>query len=186
MSTRRDLLTRAALIAAGGFFCGIAAAQKPKAKYSNGNALKYIKAYCGQKTNSCGKYLEGEKLSDCAHFVAHCLKAGGITIKATDADGDLCPDNLAFRNVTLIAGLRDTAAKSSNVREIQLSEGIIGDIGFLNLDQPRHAFIVSRPGKYPDAFSVPFVWAHSTSRCDEQLDTNWRQWLSTAFRLEDG
>jgi hypothetical protein len=141
---------------------------------------------CGQKTNACGKYFDGAKLSDCAHFVAHCLNAGGLVIKAAAADGNLCPHNLAFRNVTLIAGLRDIAGNSSNVMEIPLSEGIVGDVGFLNLDQPRHAFIVSRPGKYPDAFSVPYVWAHSTARCDEQLDTNWRQWFSTAFRLEDG
>jgi hypothetical protein len=32
----------------------------------------------------------------------------------------------------------------------------------------------------------PGLKAHSSARCCEEMDTNWRQWLSDAFRLEDG
>jgi hypothetical protein len=45
MTTRRNVLT-AGVAAAGILFGGVAAAQKPRTKYSNGNALKYIKAFC--------------------------------------------------------------------------------------------------------------------------------------------
>jgi hypothetical protein len=179
------VLSAGAVLAASSFH-DTAAGGQSRTKYDNGKAFVYARQYCGQKTNSCGKFFDGEKLSDCAHFIAHCLNAGGIRISATPEDGQLCPDNLAFRNVTLVSGLREFARNYANIREIPLSDGIVGDIGFLQLERPRHAFMVSRPGKYPDAFAVPFVWAHSTARCNEQLDTNWRHWFSTAFRLEDG
>lgn len=154
--------------------------------YRNLNAIAYAKHYCGSENNSCGKYLKGDKLSDCAHFIAHCLHAGGIKITNNDPATALCPDGLAVRNTVIVAELTRLAAQFENVKAIDLGDTILGDIGFLKAERPRHAFMVSKPGPLPDKFNVPFVWAHSTSRCDEQLDTNFRQWLSSAFRMEDG
>jgi len=154
--------------------------------YQNMQAVKYAKAYCSQNNNECGVYLSGSNLSDCAHFLAHCLQAGGITIKKSAAEDPLCPHGLTTRNTVLVDALRALAAKYDNVKEIDLGETILGDVGFLKIERPRHAFLVSKPGPLPGGFNVPFVWAHSSSRCDAQLDTDWRQWLSTAFRLEDG
>jgi hypothetical protein len=152
--------------------------------YSNPKAFGYAKKYCGQKTNECGVYLEGPKKSDCAHFLAHCLNAGGI--KIPDGGQDLCPMGLAVRNVDLVDALNKLAAQYENIKVIDLSEAIIGDVGFLKIERPRHAFMVYKPGTLPGGLDVPYVWAHSDSRCGEQLDTVWRQWFSTAFRLEDG
>src|SRR3569833_400171 len=46
-----------------------------KISYSNTAAIKYAKDYAGRNTNSCGvyNYDPANKLSDCAHFIAHCL-----------------------------------------------------------------------------------------------------------------
>lgn len=154
--------------------------------YSNFKATQFAKEWCGETDNVCGVYLTGANKSDCAHFVAHCLNAGGIRIPNDDPTNLLCPMGLAVRNSTLVAGLRALAANYDNVREIDLADTILGDVGFLNLDKPRHAFMVCKPGPLPGNLNVPYVWAHSDSRCCEQLDTLWRQWFSTGFRLEDG
>lgn len=154
--------------------------------YQNIKAIDYAKRYCGVQNNSCGKYLTGESLSDCAHFLAHCLAAGGIKVMNTDPATAFCGHGLAVRNPVIVAELNRLAGLYENVKPIDLSDTIVGDIGFLRLERPRHAFMVSRPGPYPGNLNVPFVWAHSNSRCDEQLDTEFRQWLSSAFRLEDG
>lgn len=158
----------------------------PRTKYSNLKAFEYADQYCGLNSNSCGKYLEGGNFSDCAHFIAHCLHAGGITILNTDPTTAFCPQGLAVRNTILVPELKKLAGLFDNVKEIDLSETIKGDVGFLNLERPRHAFMVFKPGTFPGNLNVPFVWAHSDSRCMQQMDTNWKQWLSTAFRLEDG
>ena len=158
--------------------------------YDNFKAISYAKQYCGQQNNSCGVYLQGTNKSDCAHFLAHCLAAGGIVVKRSTAEDPDCPHGLTARNTVLEAALKDLAAQYENVREIPLSDGIVGDIGFLQLHRPTHAFMVSRAGQFvvpilPLA-TPPHVWAHASSRCDDQLGTDWRQWFSSAYRLEDG
>jgi hypothetical protein len=158
--------------------------------YENLKAIDYAKFYCGVESNACGVFLAGVGKSDCSHFLAHCLHAGGITIRNPGPAADLCPQGLAFRNPDLVAELRRLAGLYENVKEVDLSETIVGDVGFLILDKPRHSFMVSRPGPLPGPLDVPFVWAHSDKlvegRCDSQVDTRWRQWFSAAFRLEDG
>ena len=151
--------------------------------YKNADAIQYAKDYCGKKDNSCGKYLEGDELSDCAHFLAHCLAAGGI--KITDPSTGLCPLGLAVRNVDLVAGLDKLKDEYENVKRIDMTDAIYGDVGFLKLERPRHAFMVCEPwnGNY---LTTPKVYAHSGARCCEHMDTFWRQWFSDAFRLEEG
>lgn len=155
-------------------------------KYSNPKAYGYAKKYCQSEDNECGVFLSGQNKSDCAHFIAHCLNAGGIVIKNSDPQTKFCPQGLAVRNPVIVDSLRQLATRFENIKEIDLSDTIVGDVGFLTLDRPRHAFMVCKPGQQPGNLNVPFVWAHSSARCCEQLDTNWRQWFSTAFRLEDG
>lgn len=153
--------------------------------YNNFKAISYAKAWCGKEGNACGVFLKGDKLSDCAHFLAHCLAAGGIVIK--DPTTKLCPQGLAVRNVDLVTGLNALAQSFDNVFAIALNDAIVGDVGFLKLERPRHAFMVCEVwNPITDPLGTPKVYAHSTARCCEQMETSWRQWLSDAFRLEDG
>lgn len=163
-------------------------AAQAKTPYNNGKAIKYAKDFCDKENNSCGVYLTGGNKSDCAHFIAHCLAAGGIRVANPDATNRLCPDGLAVRNVDIEAELRRLAGLYSNVREQNLVwDAIVGDIGFLRVERPRHAFMVCEPvntGLTPPP--AVKAWAHSSKRCCEPLDAQWRQWFSSSFRLEDG
>lgn len=153
--------------------------------YKNINAITYAKLYCGQQNNSCGVYLQGGNQSDCAHFLAHCLNAGGINIP--DIDGtNLCPSGLAVRNPTIVAYLRSLAGSYSNVVEVGLTDVIVGDVGFLDIVKPTHAFMICEPFDIGTPYIGPKVYAHSNSRCCEPLDTSWRQFFTTMFRLTDG
>lgn len=76
-----------------------------KIKYDNWASISYAKAWCGRQNNPCGKYLSGANLSDCAHFMAHVLKAGGIEIRNTDPSTAFCPHGLAVRNTVLVPEL---------------------------------------------------------------------------------
>jgi len=73
-----------------------------------------------------------------------------------------------------------------NVVEIGLVDGIVGDVGFLDMGQPTHAFMVCEPFNPGSPLQAPKVYAHSNNRCCEALDTVWRQWFTTMFRLTDG
>jgi hypothetical protein len=159
----------------------------PRHAYTNTKAISHAKQWCGQQSNSCGVYLQGGNKSDCAHFLAHCLDAGGITISDASGAAPLCPKGLAVRNVDLVGELNKLSAAFDNVKKIDLSDAIVGDVGFLKIERPRHAFMVCEvwnPIEHP--LSTPKVYAHSTSRCCEEMDTIWRQWFTDAFRLEDG
>jgi len=160
----------------------------PKTRYKNEDAIAYAKNYCGKKSNSCGIFLEGVNKSDCAHFIAHCLQAGGITIKNPSSDNQLCPQGLAVRNVDLVAELRRLDGLYENVKEIGLTDAIVGDIGFLDRpDRPTHAFMICAPVDLRPMPPPPVkVYAHSASRCGTPMDAQWRQWYSTIFRLTNG
>jgi hypothetical protein len=158
----------------------------PRTPYQNIKAMAYARQYCGKEDNACNTFLKGGELSDCAHFIAHCLAAGGIKVLNTDPQTAFCPHGLAVRNTVIEAELKRLSVAFDNVHAIDLGDTIVGDVGFLQLHRPSHAFMVSKPGPLPGSLNVPFVWAHSTNRCDTQLDTNFRQWLSSAYRLEDG
>lgn len=158
-----------------------------KHPYDNMRAIEYAKKWCNQKGNSCGVYLEGGNKSDCAHFLAHVLAAGGIVIKNPDPGSAFCKAGLAVRNTDIVMELRRLAGAFENIKKIDLNEAIVGDVGFLKLERPRHAFMICEiwnQASHP--LSTPKVWAHSSARCCEEMDTWWRQWLSDAFRLEDG
>jgi len=154
--------------------------------YKNFEAVKYAKNWCSKKDNSCGVYFEGTNKSDCAHYLAHALAAGGIIIKNPDpASRHWCPDQLAIRNTDIVARLKQLAEQYENIFEIDLSDAIVGDVGFLKTIRPSHAFMVCTPwdGRI---LTTPKVYAHSRSRCCERMDAGFKQWLSDAFRLEDG
>jgi hypothetical protein len=174
-----------------------AAAAKPCIPYSNPKAMEYAKKHCAQRENACNTYLKGKNLSDCAHFVAHCLKAGGIEIKRRTGD-QLCPWDLAVRNTDIDAHLAELANKYRNVRAIALEDGVVGDIGFLvganrrGLFSVTHAFMIKENRYQVDNrvipyFEPPLVWAHSAERCPEgeRMDTEYKQYLAKSYRLED-
>lgn len=166
------------------------AAEKPRLTYSNDKATQYARTYCSEEKNSCGVYLNNptEKKSDCAHFVAHCLDSGGLTIKNTDASKTFCPKGLAVTNSDLIAGLQKAAEQYQNVQEVSCDETATGDVGFLNaIIKPSHAFLVCRRPLGPcSAADPPQVWAHTTNRCCDAMEPSWYHVFGTAFRLADG
>jgi hypothetical protein len=158
-----------------------------KIKYDNWKAISHAKAWCSKKENDCGKYLQGGELSDCAHFIAHVLAAGGIVIKNKDPLTAFCPKGLAVRNTVIVEELKQLDQKYENVEEIGLTDAIIGDIGFLDRpDRPYHAFMVCEPVDMTKPFTAPKVYAHSGEKCCEEMGTAWKQWFSTMFRITDG
>lgn len=159
----------------------------PTHPYDNWKAIEYAKSWCDKEDNSCGIYLQGDKRSDCAHFIAHCLHAGGITIINTDPGTNFCPLGLAVRNTVLVPALRNLAKNHSNIKELGLSDTIVGDIGFLDSPiRPYHAFMICEPVDLRKIPAPPAkVYAHSSSRCCEQMNAQWQQWLSTIFRIEN-
>ena len=192
--SRRDFLTAAGTLAAGSLIgCAPSAARVIPAPrltttpYNNWRAISFARTWCGQMTNACGVYLQGGARSDCAHFIAHCLDAGGITIRNPDASNDLCPQHLAIRNTDIVARLKELDRLYTNVTEIGLTDAIIGDYGFLDRpDRPYHAFMICEP---VDLSIMPppavKVYAHSTNRCCEPMSAQWKQWFSTLFRITD-
>lgn len=148
--------------------------------YQIWQAITYAKEWCDKKDNSSGVYLDGENKSDCAHFLAHCLAAGGKKVLNYDPGTKFCKHGLAVRNTTLSKELKRLAGLHENVKIIDLDDAIVGDIGFLKIERPRHAFMVCEPWKWEitNLLSTPKVWAHSSKRCCEEMDTSWRQFFS--------
>lgn len=157
-----------------------------KIKYDNWKAISYAKEYCGKENNVCGVFLNEPNKTDCAHFIAHCLHAGGITIKTSDSQANWCPQGLTVRNTDLVASLRKAASSYENVKEIGLADAIIGDIGFLsNLLRPSHAFMLCQNVDLRDPLKPATVYAHTTNRCCNDMNAEIRQWFATLFRIED-
>ncbi|MEM5495161.1 amidase domain-containing protein [Hoeflea sp. AS16] len=157
-----------------------------KVKFSNWKAITYAKDYCGQTANTCGAYYDQPGKTDCAHFIAHCLSAGGIAIKPGDGSTTDCPAGLAMRNTDLVAALTALATDYDNVQELGISDAIIGDIGFLNnLIRPSHAFMICEPVNLGDPLKPAKVWSHTAARCCGDMGAEIRQWFATMFRITD-
>jgi hypothetical protein len=155
-------------------------------KYDSWKAITYAKNYCGKEDNSCGVFLNEPGKTDCAHFVAHCLAAGGITVKTTDPSANFCPSGLAVRNTDLVAALQRLATQHNNVTEMGMVDAIVGDIGFLsNLRRPSHAFILCEPVDLRDPLKPAKIWAHTANKCCEDTGAEIRQWFATMFRIMD-
>lgn len=152
--------------------------------YNNWRAITYARNYCGRNDNACGVYLNdpSKNLSDCAHFVSHCLHAGGITIK--DPSTTLCPAGLAVRVTDVVSGLRKLADRFDNVKEIDFRDTIIGDYGFLRsfLVRLTHAFMICEPAANPDDYKL---LAHTANRCCQKGEPRWFQDFATGFRITD-
>src|SRR5689334_18752887 len=96
------------------------------AKYDNWKAITHAKTYCGQTNNECGDFYDRPGKTDCAHFIAHCLNAGGITIKPSNPSDTTCPMGLSMRNTDLVAALKKLAKDCDNVSELGMIDAIIG------------------------------------------------------------
>lgn len=158
----------------------------PSTKYDNWKAITYAKKYCDKKDNECGDYYDQPGKTDCAHFIAHCLNAGGIAIKPPHGSDTTCPMGLAMRNTDLMAALKKMAAAYDNVTELPMGDAIIGDVGFLsNLLRPSHAFMLCEPADLRDPLKPAKVWAHTAPKCCEDMHAEIRQWFATMFRITD-
>ena len=155
-------------------------------KYDNTKAISYAKLYALKNDNSCGKYFNDptKKLSDCAHFIAHCLNAGGIKIKNSDPNLQICPDGLSVRVTEIIDSLRKLANEYDNIKEIDFSDAIVGDYGFLRtfLIRPSHAFMICESAVEKKDFKV---FGHTTNRNCEKSEPSWYHDFYTAFRVTD-
>jgi len=168
-------------------FSGLSAGKKTDTiAYSNPAAIAYAKQYAGQNTNSCGVYNNdpARKLSDCAHFIAHCLNSGGITIKAKTPNTAICPDGLCYRVEELTAALADLSKRYSNVTQISIDDAIVGDYGFFKIPvvRPTHAFMICMPAASTDDITI---YSHTTNRNCEKPEPKWYQFFDVAYRITD-
>ncbi|RRV10020.1 hypothetical protein EGJ28_15140 [Stutzerimonas xanthomarina] len=155
-----------------------------KVKYDDAKATAYARKYCSQKSNDCGHYYDQPGKTDCAHFIAHCLSAGGISIRPGAGSTTTCPAGLAMRNTDLVAALKNLAATYDNVDELGMIDAIVGDIGFLsNLLRPSHAFMLCEPANLADPLKPAKVYAHTSAKCCEDTGAEIRQWFATMFRI---
>lgn len=158
-----------------------------KKKYKNSLAIAYAKKYAPMNTNSCGIYNNNPSanLSDCAHFIAHCLKAGGIEIKAAIVDSSICKEALAYRVVEITAALASLSQNYENVQQITINDAIVGDYGFFKVPaiRPSHAFMVCKPAVNPNDITI---YAHTANRACTKPEPSWYQFFDVAYRITDG
>ncbi len=156
-------------------------------KYRNLSAVQYAQKWCGVKNNSCGYYFQGEKRSDCAHFLSHCLQAGGIQIKRIEGP-DGCNDDLSVRVAEIKKALECLSEKYKNVYPIDYDEGIYGDPAYLNtFSMASHAVLVkeTKPIAGKPRERETLYYAHSNERCGSSGDLRWYQSFGGAFRIYD-
>jgi hypothetical protein len=155
--------------------------------YNNYKAIQYAKQWAGQNNNSCGVYNNdpSQKLSDCAHFLSHCLAAGGITINQSQPNNAICPDGLCYRVKELTSALDSLSKIYDNVKSIDMHDAIVGDYGFFNftfLNKPTHGFMICTPAASLDDITI---YAHTTNRNCEKPTPNWYQFFGSAYRITD-
>lgn len=132
--------------------------------YDSSAAFAYATTYCSQTTNICGKHYE----SDCTHYIAHCLAAGGVGFKGGDPQAR-CPAGLVIRAEELAAAFYNSTKIYNNVTQLDSYEqGRRGDYGFLKrLIEKSHAFLLSG---VPNATSAP-VYAHTNNHCGDLMES---------------
>lgn len=153
----------------------------PTLPYNAAAAFSYATTYCGQNNNSCGKFYDSPGWSDCAHFMSHCLAAGGIGVTGGDPAAR-CPAGLCIRAQQLAAAFYNATKKFSNVKQLNsYDQGRRGDYGFLKNFHPykSHAFLLAGT---PSATSGP-VYAHTTNHCGDAMDTI-RIYFGAFYRIE--
>ena len=147
--------------------------------YSNHLATQLASRYCKERKNTCGVYFSGSGRSDCAHFLAHCLHAGGLTIKSSESE---CPHGLSMRVKEIVTAL--SSLNMNNVRRVAIDDAILGTPAFLNnVVEPFHAIMIRKAG---DKSENTTFFAHSRENCGEKpVDLPLYQSYGVGFRLED-
>ncbi len=133
--------------------------------YNGAAALAYASSYCSKKTNTpCGQHFD----SDCAHFMSHCLAAGGVGVTGGDPAAR-CSAGLCIRAEELAAAFYNASKQFSNVLQLNgYEQGVRGDYGFLRrLIEKSHAFLLAGT---PNATAGP-VYAHTAPHCGDLMDT---------------
>lgn len=155
-------------------------------KYKNAAAMKYAADYARPEKNSCGIFNNDPAAgrTDCAHFIAHCLKSGGIEIKAQTPDKTICKDGLCYRVAELTAALKKLSQSYANVQPISINDAIVGDYGFFKIPavRPTHAFMICKPAANTDDIKI---YAHTTNRDCEKPEPRWYQFFDVAYRITD-
>lgn len=146
--------------------------------YNAAAARAYAVTYCNQKTNSCGEFY-ADQGGDCAHFIGHCLAAGGIGVSGGDPKAR-CPHNIVKRAEELATALASGTRKYSNMQEISsYSQGQSGDYGFLsNFLRPSHAFMLNGTPTLTHAAA----FAHTNPHCGDNMDS-YRLFFGKYFRI---
>lgn len=155
-------------------------------KYKNQNAIAYARQYSAINDNSCGIYNNNPaaNLSDCAHFIAHCLKAGGIVVKAAQPNTSICADGLSYRVSELTTALKELDELYSNIKSIGIKDAIVGDLGFFKIPsvRPTHVFMICAPAMNTNDVTI---YAHTTNRNCSKPEPEWYQFFDKAYNLVD-
>ncbi len=161
------------------------AIEKPRLPYDSVKALAYAVKYC-QGGNACstgeygsfanpGTLLANLTSTDCAHFMAHVLyaggpKAGGVAIASESG--------LTIRYVELKAWFQRASSKYANVSLItSWTEAKQGDYCFLG--EYRHVVLLADVPRKDGAK----VYGHSVPRCGDAA--KFKIPISTIYRIED-
>jgi hypothetical protein len=149
-------------------------------EYSSAAAINYAKAYALLHTNSCGIYNDepGGVLSDCAHFISHCLAKGGIKIKAAVANPSICKDGLCYRVEELRQAFEALAKKYDNINPLDINKAASGDYALLL----SHTFMVCTGSVNSDEITV---YSHTLNRSCEKPPQEWSKTFSVCYHIAD-
>ena len=152
--------------------CVALSAGKSVVFYDSVKAKEYAIKWCSAG-NECssgkGGQFDDEINSDCTHFMAHILDAGGVTVAGSPEAS--CAKGLSIRVIDLGKWFADAAEKNVNVRKLpDWQSAKAGDFCFLEHFRWRefsiaksHAMLLSAPVTTNGAK----VYSHSNQHCGE-------------------
>lgn len=142
--------------------------------YDSVAALQYAKDWC-RGGNACTSGTNGQfktdNNTDCTHFMAHVLAAGGVEVPGIGAK---CDKKLVVRVAELGKWLEDATKTYANVKKVaDWQQTKAGDLAFatgftfhgwdLSVNGYQHAMLLVETAKADGAL----VYAHSTNKCGE-------------------
>lgn len=161
--------------------------ERPRLPYNSELAFAYAQKFC-ERGNDCptGEYnslrnpitlLGNPTSTDCTHFMAHVLHAGGPRIPGS-SKGASCESGLVIRVVELRKWFHDAANRYENVRQVESwEEARRGD--YCLLGSGNHVVLLAG---IPKAKGGP-IYGHANNRCGESVE--FPITLSTFFRIEN-
>jgi hypothetical protein len=134
-------------------------------EFDSSAAITFATNYCNS-TCPCGKNYD-EEGGDCAHFVSHCLAAGGVGLTGSTAT---CPQGLFIRADELAAAFYNATQIYSNVSQLSGFQSTTAkDFGFLrSWIIKTHAFLLN--GAVESTGTAAPIFGHSNNRCGERVE----------------